>query len=75
MSSGTNAVHNHLFQIADSISAAAVVAVLTGALPAIAALGAILWYACMLYDWVQQKRAYGWRVTPAGVSHDRNTDH
>lgn len=47
--------HDH---VASAISAASVLGVLSGWLPPLAALGAVIWYGILIYTWVVNK---GWR--------------
>ncbi len=42
---------------ADTASVASIIAVFTGILPAIATIFAIIWYALMIYDWYEKRRA------------------
>lgn len=50
-------MHNHLGQIAEGLSAATIVGVFAGALPVLATLLAMAWYAAMLYDWWETRKA------------------
>ena len=53
-------MHNHLSWM-DGLSVGSLIAAITGALPTILGiLGGILgilWYAAMLYDWIERRRA------------------
>ena len=62
-------MHNHL-SIMDGVSLGSLIAAITGALPTILGiLGGILgilWYAAMLYDWVERRRAEQAQVLRSG---------
>lgn len=46
---------NHATWVGDGISIASIVGAFTHSLPAIATIGAIIWYGLMIYDWVEHK--------------------
>lgn len=51
------------FHVGDGLSLASLAAAFTGALPAIGALFAIIWYALMIWDWIAARRRQPCPVT------------
>lgn len=60
----------HMAWVGDGVSIASIVAAFAGLLPAIATIGAIIWYAIMIYDWFDKRRA----VAPCPVKQEDQND-
>ena len=58
---------SYVMPAVDTVSAASVVAVLTGLLPAIATVFAVIWYAIMIFDWFENRRMRRAAATAARV--------